>query len=148
MSLTVLICLSTEPAFKFYLVLSFFWAVYHAFSLLVLCHNILSCKYRFSTQCKYACQSNCIIYLEHRFYALLSLFGIVYSLSFSNRVFSLVVSVSVLLLTTYSMALWSNSTSKYQLWSNCTNPCMFTNNPVSSNSVTLKLLAEVGNLLD
>ena len=57
--------------------------------------------------------------------------SIVYSLS-------LVVGVSVLLLTIYSIALWSTSTSKYQLWINCTNPCIFTNNLVSSNSVTPK----------
>ena len=32
--------------FEFHLVQSFVWGVYHAFSLLVLCHNLLSCEHR------------------------------------------------------------------------------------------------------
>ena len=53
--------------------------------------------------------------------------SMVYSLSLSKSVLSLVVGDSVLLLIMYLMALWSNRTSKYQVYNNCIKPWMFTN---------------------
>ena len=72
----------------------------------------------------------------------------VYSLSLSQSVLSLVVGDSVLLLNIYSIALWSTKTSKYLLHSNYIKPWMFTSNPVNSNSVTPKFFADLGSLLE
>ena len=72
----------------------------------------------------------------------------VYSLSLSRSVLSLVIGVLVLLLIMYLMGLWSTKTSKYQLRSNCIKPWMFNNNPVSSNSVTSKFVADLGSVFE
>ena len=74
--------------------------------------------------------------------------SIVYSLSLSKSVLSLVVGDSVLLLIMYSIALWSTKTLKYLLQNNCIKLWMFTNNPVISNSVTPKFFADFGSLLE
>ena len=74
--------------------------------------------------------------------------SIVYSLSLSKSVLSVVVWDSVLLLIMYSIALWSTKTLKYLLCSNCIKPWMFTNNPVNSNSVTPKFFANFRSLLE
>ena len=74
--------------------------------------------------------------------------SMVYSLSLSKSVLSLVVGDLVLLLIMDSIALWSTKTSKYRLHSSCIKPWMFTNNPVNCNSVTPKFFADLGSPLE
>ena len=74
--------------------------------------------------------------------------SMVYSPSLSKSVLSLVVGDLVLLLIICSIALWSTSTSKYLLHNNCIKAWMFTNKPVNSNSVTPKFFTDLGSLLE